>query len=305
MTDGSSSRLRRELVEHLRREGLVHDPRVADAFLKVPRETFVPETLAQEGLAAVYRDDAIVTRRDPRSRAALSSSSQPAIMAIMLEMLDVRPGQRVMEIGAGTGYNAAILGRLVGPEGFVVSIDIDPDVVVGAAAALRSVGARAHVVVADGVPGLPGLSSAGVGVDRIVVTASTAVVPRCWHDQLADGGRLVAPLRLSDEIERAHAVTCFVKVAAGFDSVAVTPGGFMPLRRHDGSIFDPTGRSAPGPTGPVSPTHDGGGGSPFARISREEMDRLFITVRYAVDPPPTRWRFRRGDHWIGIGLADP
>ncbi|MGH9209478.1 MAG: protein-L-isoaspartate O-methyltransferase family protein [Acidimicrobiales bacterium] len=302
MSDRSSRLWRRRLVNHLRRQGLVHEPRVEDAFLDVPREVFVPETFAGEGLVAVYRDDAIVTRRDPETKAALSSSSQPAIMAIMLEMLDLHPGHRVLEIGAGTGYNAAIVERLVGPRGLVASIDIDVDTVARAAAALRSIGSRVGLVVADGVPGLPGLRGSGKPADRMVVTASTAVIPCSWHQQLVDGGRLVVPVRLSDEVERAHAVTAFEKVAAGFDSVTVTSGGFMPLRSYDGSMFGPAG---PASSLTATPTPvDGGGESPFAQVTREEMDCLVITVRYDQEPPKTRWRLDRGDHWIGVDTAE-
>jgi protein-L-isoaspartate(D-aspartate) O-methyltransferase len=273
-------------VEHLLRRGFVHDGRIAEAFLSVPREVFLPETRDREGLAAVYRDDAIVTRRDPSSQAPLSSSSQPAIMALMLEMLDVWPGQRVLEVGAGTGYNAALLDVLVGDQGFVVTVDIDREIAVIAGRALGEVGARSHVVVADGAHGLPG--AARQPMDRIEVTASSASVPRAWYDQLAMGGRVVVPLRLSDQVDKAHAVTGLVKVAEGFDSVAVTPGGFMPLRRADGSPFYIESPGTPS--------------SPFAEVSREEMARLAVSVRYGNERPDSRWCFDRGDHWIGVDV---
>jgi protein-L-isoaspartate O-methyltransferase len=197
--------------------------------------------LANSGLAAVYRDEAIVTRRDETSQVPLSSSSQPAIMALMLEMLDVQHGHRVVEIGAGTGYNAGLLAVLCGPSGLVLSCDIDPDTASAAASALRAIGSPALVLVADGIRGLPGLArDRRHRADRWIVTASTTAVPRAWYDQLAHGGRIVLPLRLSDEPDQLHAVTALVKVDDGFDSAAVTPGGFMPLRRTDGTAFDPT-----------------------------------------------------------------
>lgn len=132
----SSDRLRRRLVRDLRAKGAIRSPAVRDAFLAVPREQFLSGLVAELGLEAVYRDDAIVTKRDTRGL-ALSSSSQPALMAEMLELLAVSPGDRVLEIGAGTGYNAALLTHLVGPNGKVTSIDIDPALARAARKTLR------------------------------------------------------------------------------------------------------------------------------------------------------------------------
>lgn len=317
--------MRRRLVAHLRRRGYLRDRRIGRAFLSVPREVFLPDELSKAGLPGVYRDDAIVTRRDPDTRAPTSSSSQPAIMAVMLEMLGVQPGHRVLEIGAGTGYNAAILSQLAGPEGMVVTVDLDADVAAAAAAALRTVRWTAHVVVADGTRGMPGMAprspaACGVagGVDRLVVTASSDIVPRPWFEQLAPDGRLVVPLRLSDAVDRAHAVTAFVKVEGGFDSVAVTSGGFMPLRRPaaataetvDAAVAEARAAATSGPAltqvwppqapSPAPEREQELRRGPWVDVTRDDVSRLRIIVRYGSARPPTRWAVRRGDHWIGI-----
>ncbi len=97
--------------------------RVEAAFGAVPRHLFLSGVPLEE----VYRDQAITTKY--LNGTPISSSSQPAIMAIMLEQLQLERGQRVLEIGAGTGYNAALMAHIVGTEGKVVTIDIDDDTV--------------------------------------------------------------------------------------------------------------------------------------------------------------------------------
>ena len=83
---------------------------------------FIPRVLAEQGLLGVYRDEAFVTKRHPKG-IPVSSSSQPGLMATMLELLELRPGQRVLEVGAGTGYNAALIRHLVGASGRVTTIE--------------------------------------------------------------------------------------------------------------------------------------------------------------------------------------
>jgi protein-L-isoaspartate(D-aspartate) O-methyltransferase len=89
---------------------------VREAFLATPREAFIPSVATERGLSVVYRDEAFPTKLDAGG-GAISSSSQPQIMALMLEELRLSPGDRVLEIGAGTGYNAALLahGTRFGP----------------------------------------------------------------------------------------------------------------------------------------------------------------------------------------------
>jgi protein-L-isoaspartate(D-aspartate) O-methyltransferase len=93
-----STKLRRQLVGELERRELIRSERVRDAFLAVPRELFVPGFAAREGLEAVYRDEAIPTKHGEHG-VPLSSSSQPAIMALMLEQLELEEGMRVLEVG--------------------------------------------------------------------------------------------------------------------------------------------------------------------------------------------------------------
>jgi protein-L-isoaspartate(D-aspartate) O-methyltransferase len=220
---------RRAFVAELRDKGVICSREVGAAFLAVPREKFIPAVVAEHGLAAVYRDQAHVTKRDSRGM-PLSSSSQPALMARMLELLDVRPGQRVLEIGAGTGYNAALLARLTGPDGHITTIDIDPQLVRQARRALRVNGYGVSVVAGDGRDGYRRLAP----YDRIIATACADEIPRAWLEQLTDGGLLEVPLRLDRDRSAIQVIPVFERTGDRLVSNALTWGGFMPLHSGDG-----------------------------------------------------------------------
>jgi protein-L-isoaspartate(D-aspartate) O-methyltransferase len=196
----SAAAARARLVTELRHRGSGLSRSVQDAFARVPRHVFVPEV----GAAAAYRDEAFVIKCGPDGM-PVSSSSQPAMMAIMLDQLGLRPGHRVLEIGTGSGYNAAVMAAVVGHQGEVVSIDIDADLVARARSSLVAAGYGAVTVrCADGGFGDP----TGAPFDRIIVTAGAWDIAPAWLDQLVPGGRLVLPLsvraiQLSVALERA------------------------------------------------------------------------------------------------------
>ncbi len=213
-----SRELRATLVARLQAQGMLTHTATARAFLRVPRERFLPGV----DLDHVYRDEAIITKRE--GGVNLSSSSQPTIMARMLEMLHVQPGMRVLEIGAGTGYNAALLHDLVGDSGRVVSIDIDEEVAGWARSRLDAAGFGAvEVIAADGADGWPD----GSPWDAIIVTVGVPDIAVAWVEQLVSGGRLVLPLQIG------HGQLCvaFQRAADGsLHSEAVEPCGFVPMR---------------------------------------------------------------------------
>lgn len=268
----SAATLRRRLVDGLE----IEDARVRDALLAVPRERFLPG----RPLAEVYRDEAIVTKADERGQ-PISSSSQPQIVASMLERLALEPGQRVLEIGAGTGWNAGLLKRLVGPDGRVVSVEVDPELARGARRALRGLGVR--VVTGDGRAGFP----AGAPFDRIVATVSTGEVPRAWRDQLVDGGLLELPLQLA---RGEQVVAAFRRDGARLESVALVPGGFMPLRGTE-LYRAPALHASAGSRGLVRLS-----GEAIERLSETAAKRLLAvalgTPRRIPIPPRPRWELR-------------
>jgi len=223
--DDGGPALRRRLVADLEARGYLHEGSVRDAFLSVLREVFLADVATREGLDAVYRDVAYAAKVDAFGRWT-SSSSQPAIMAAMLEALDLRPGLRVLEVGTGTGYNAALLARMVGSGGHVTTLDIDEDLVVRARPALAGVGVDVEALVANGRTGWPPRAP----YDRIVITASSSTIERAWLDQLTDGGLLELPLWLSTAGLPGQVIVTFRRAGDALRSVHVLSGGFMALR---------------------------------------------------------------------------
>jgi len=216
---GSPRGLRERLVTELRATGTLHDDRVAAALADVPRHKFLPGI----DLGRAYSDDAVVTKVDADGR-PISSSSQPAIMALMLEQLGVQPGHRVLEIGAGTGYNAALLAHLAGAAGEVTTVDLDDDIVAAAREHLAACGfGGVRVVQADGGHGWPPCAP----YDRIILTVGAWDIAPAWVSQLSPRGRLVLPLALRAGIQYSIA---FEHAAGRLDSVSVLPCGFMRLR---------------------------------------------------------------------------
>lgn len=220
-----SARLRQQLVEHLKAQDVLHSAALEQALLRVPREAFLPDLARRDGLEAIYADEAIITKRTSQG-APLSSSSAPSMMAIMLEQLDLRPGMRVLEIGAGTGYNAALLAELVGDPSAVVTIDIDAEVVEQARRNLADAGyAQITVLCADGAAGAPDLAP----FDRIELTVAADDIAPAWIDQLALGGRLVLPLEIHQR-QRGQLSLALVRHAEYLESDAVAQAFFIPLR---------------------------------------------------------------------------
>jgi protein-L-isoaspartate(D-aspartate) O-methyltransferase len=299
-----SKRPRQLLVRRLEEASVIRTAAVREAFLKIPRETFIPEVAKRLGLEAVYRDEAYPTKTDLRGD-AISSSSQPGIMASMLEELRVSPGQRVLEIGAGTGYNAALLSALVGSNGRVTSIELDPELARKARRAVRAAGRRANIVAGDGRKGW----KANAPYDRVIVTASSLDVPHAWLKQLREGGVLVMPLRLTDAVPFRQIVVAFERVGRRLTSISVVHGGFMRIR--DGSD-DP---SLPWPMSRVVESDDRAeetvaslSGSTWGAFSADEQHRLLALL---LSPPRSRpigiraSRWRQWDLEVFIVLAAP
>jgi protein-L-isoaspartate(D-aspartate) O-methyltransferase len=188
----------------LKAAGAIRSAAVEAAFRRVPRHQLIErfyqgrvEDIVEidpsdpAHLALIYSNKAFTTRWWP----APSSSTLPTLMALMLELLKLRPGMRVLEIGAGTGYNAALLAELVGDQRLVTTLDLQEDVVTQTRRNLAAAGyGQIHVLARDGFAGYSDFAP----YDRIVATVGCSDLSPHWLDQLAPDGFLLIPLAHGD-----------------------------------------------------------------------------------------------------------
>lgn len=182
--------LRQGLVDYLTDNGYLNCPRVKDALLRVPRHCFA-------GIAPeeAYIDQAI--RLKETKLEVVSTISQPSIVAHMLEQLKVYRGTKVLEIGAGSGYNAALLSHLVGPEGSVVTIEYDQELAEKAKENLKTY-SNVSVVYGDGRSGY--VSAAPF--ERIIATVRANDIYPQWQKQVAQQGLMLIPLEYAPGFTR-------------------------------------------------------------------------------------------------------
>ena len=201
------------MVESIRKTGLLTSKKVADAMLSVDRAFFMPEG------SPAYADRAYPTISG-------QTISAPGVVAFMLERLDVGPGMKILEIGTGSGYNCALLSRLAGPDGKVVSVEILPELHELAAKNLRKAGfpGNLELVLGDGSAGY----QKEAPYDRIIVTAGMPNLNEELLSQLKDGGIIVAPVGM----EHFQDLVVFSKKSGEYKRVL--PVVFVPLRGRKG-----------------------------------------------------------------------
>ena len=247
--DGTAARLRSRLVRALVRSGTLTDPAWCEAFLTVPRHVFLPryfqhrpggwfavDSADRDWLTPIYADRVVVTQLDgdstrwERARAAgpvdgtpTCSSSMPTIMAVMLEALRVQDEHHVLEIGTGTGYNAALMTVRLGPRR-VTTVDVDDSLARQARRNLAEIGLNPTCAVLDGVGGYPPAAP----YDRVLGTCAVPRIPLTWLDQTRPGGLVVTTLNrpLGAGLVRITAGDG----PTGHGEVLADDGRFMPLR---------------------------------------------------------------------------
>ncbi|MGW7527746.1 methyltransferase domain-containing protein [Streptomyces sp. NPDC054783] len=275
-TDRLAAAARDALVREIDAEGAwAGDPVWREAFTAVPRHLFVPyyyvagprgyerrwgespDPRARERwVRGVYEDVPLATRL--RDGELVSSSSRPSLMARMLAALEAEDGDRVLEVGAGTGYNAALLAHRLGDDDLVTTVDLEPEITESARRHLEAAGFRPAVVTGDGARGVPERAP----FDRIIATCELSTVPRAWLAQCRADARILTPLATG-------LLALTVRDAThGEGRFLSTPAHFVPLR----------GEARPEPEGvPLA-------GLPGRAREQETFRFLLALTRGTLDP---------------------
>ena len=168
-----------DLINYLKNSRFLNDKKVEEAFRNIPRHEFVPSS----ELDYAYYNEPLPIKKN-------QTISQPAVVSRMTEWLDVRQGQKVLEIGTGSGWQTAILSYLVG-NGTIYSVEIKPELAKFAQENLKKLGINnVSIILSDGSLGYSKASP----YDRIMITAACTEIPLPLLDQLADDGLLIAPV---------------------------------------------------------------------------------------------------------------
>src|SRR5260370_1793953 len=196
-----------EQTQNLCRETQISEA-TEQAYLATPRHRFVrryrewgtkewqvvnPDSLAEQ-IATLYADRSIILFGDDDQNVP-STISQPSFVLQMLDLLQLNKGDKVFELGAGSGWNAALMGHLVGPAGHVVSLEIIPELAQSARLTLESLGiANVQIVSGDGAEGY----EKSAPYHRAIFTAGRCGLPLYFYEQLREGGLLLVPLHTED-----------------------------------------------------------------------------------------------------------
>jgi len=280
--------LNQALVDELKKMGCIQTPRLEAAFRSVSRHQFLPGKPLEE----VYSNRVVLTKQDQGGQ-WISSSSQPAIMAVMLEQLGLEPGQSVLEIGTGTGYNAALMAHIVGEAGRIVTVDIEEDLAETTRQNLGLAGfERVQVVCADGGYGY----AEAAPFDRIILTVGALDITPAWWDQMKPEGRLVLPLMLKGSMKS----IAFEQVKDHLASISVKDCSFMLLRGNFASM--PSNKVQLGPDPDLYVETEGelliNSDTAYDLLAGKSKD-------WAVNVEVTAWDVLNGNLWTWLALHEP
>lgn len=251
----TSAQLRAALADALAKDGVLADPAWRGAIEAVPRELFAEsyfEQVADSALArfrpvrrstdgwleGIYTDRTLITQLDGRTRpedvadgtvagSPSSSSTLPSLVLRMWQQLEVTPGQRVLEIGTGTGYSTALGAHRLGDAG-LTSVEYDPVVGGAAAAAIEAAGYAPRLIIGDGLRGDPD----GGAYDRLIATCAVRYLPMAWLHQVKPGGKILVTL---SGWSYASGLALLTVTGPGTATGRFLPGytSFMIARPHD------------------------------------------------------------------------
>lgn len=208
--------MQKEDLANAWRNARTADEKVLQAFMQVPREYFVPEELKE----IAYEDY-------PLPIHCGKTISQPTTTIIMINALELRKGDKVLEVGSGSGYHAALIATVVGDKGKVVSLEVVPELVKFARENLAKAGIRnVEVTEEDGSQGY----EKGAPFDRIIITAACPEIPKALTDQLRTGGIIVAP------VGRLHMqeMVLLRKTSTGYEKEVLGEFMFLPMVGKNG-----------------------------------------------------------------------
>lgn len=197
-----------ELVQYLKSSGVLRDKSIEKAFLKIDRADFVPEEMKR----SAYLDTALPIGEG-------QTISQPWVVAFMLEQLKPKTGDKILDVGAGSGWQTALLAKIVGPKGKVYAVEIIPGLYEQAQANLAKYNFKnIELLCQDARDGLPQKAP----FNGIIAGASGGKIPNAWLEQVKTGGKIVAPV--------GESVRVYTKCKDGSFEVREYPGFiFVPL----------------------------------------------------------------------------
>ncbi|GAA3722382.1 methyltransferase, FxLD system [Nonomuraea antimicrobica] len=281
ITTSDPTDLRNALVDQFTESGHLRTAAIIDAFREVERHRFIPDA----DVEAAYVNDAVPIKHDTGGE-MISCISAPSVVATQLEQLGAQPGHKILEAGAATGYNAAILARLVSPGGHVWTVDVDTDLVNIASKHLEAAGvSNVTALLADGAAGLPEHAP----YDRIQFTVGAGDIPLTALEQLAPDGRVVIPMRIRGSISRSFA---FERDGETWKAVSCEMATFVPMRK---GICDDVRTTI---------SMAGEGNVQLETYSEQLVDRE--AIRAVLDEPShklyTGVKFRQGSAWEWVYL---
>lgn len=177
--------INRDLVSHLKSSGILDSKRIEDALIKIDRKDFVRE----EDISLSYYDEALPIGHG-------QTISQPLTVVFMLELLDVKEGNKVMDVGSGSGWQSCLIGDIVGSGGVVHAVEVIPEICeFGRSNALKYPSLKDRVIFhcRNAKEDLPEEAKSLKGFDRIICAAEVKNVPAAWREELKEGGIMVYP----------------------------------------------------------------------------------------------------------------